>query len=446
MTADLRDIEREVVGTLMGSEHALADALDLLTEEDFQSAACRMIFGAARSISARGHLVDIKAIAHWMREHHPEAKEVYTKLADMLIGAPGEPFMSHRCGILVEATALRRLRVGLTTAVERSVQAVPGNGTLDEIMEDLSSLTLHTRTIKGSERAMSVEAAIDAGFAEMDEAQEMETRPGFQTGLPGLDELWGGLRKGEMIVVASDTGMGKSLFVANVALKAAGNEWEWLGWKRPHVMYVSTEMRLPDLAKRFIAIRSGLDMTRIRDGRLDAGERQRAQDAAQWLRELNLTLDARGKPKLGKVLRMARSEKRLGRLDLLVIDLVSHIKHEGKVESREQQLAQVSEAISDLGVELDIPVLVTSQINKNVKLRANKMPNLGDVRYSAGIEHDASIVMFLWRNEEWNANRMDAFTAKARNGAIGNTSLSRVPRYAKFETLGAEGMEQGVLI
>ncbi|MCP3960149.1 MAG: AAA family ATPase, partial [bacterium] len=242
------------------------------------------------------------------------------------------------------------------------------------------------------------------------------------------------------------TGLGKSLFAANLVLSAAGTEWEWLGWRRANTMLVCTEMRLPDVAKRLIALRGNIDMSRVRDGRLDESERTAARDAADWMRDLPLQIDARGKVSIGRVMRMARSEKRAGKLDLLVVDLVTHIRHEGRIDSREQQVAQVSQELSDLAVDLDIPIVLTCQVNRAVQQRGDKEPQTDDLRYSAALGHDASIVSFLWRQKDWPGLRTDITTTKNRNGSLGTASLRRVPRFAQFTSWEPDMATQGQFV
>ena len=199
-------------------------------------------------------------------------------------------------------------------------------------------------------------------------------------------------------------------------------------------------MRPEDLCKRMIVARAGLDATRVRDGRLDQAELAAAGDAVAWLRELPMTFDANGKVAIGRVARKTRSQRRQGKLDFLVIDLVTHVVHEGKIQSREQQVAQVSRVVSDLAVELEIPVLITAQVNRDAAKRQNKKPNHEtDLRESAALGHDASIVMMPWRSDDWTPVRTDVVVSKNRNGPLGECSLKRVPRFQRFETYTYQG-------
>lgn len=438
----LREIEEQVLGSMLVSEHAMAEALDCLRSRDFQSGAHRSIFGAIKGIASRGIPVGMVEVGAWIKENHPEAPDVDGKLAEMMVlGLQGEPFLRHRCGSLIEATEIRKLDGSLREATGRLGQIVAGNGTLSDIVDEVSAAVYDVRSGDGSTDkggSISIQDAMTDYFREMREQAEYQDPPGLRTGIPALDEIWGGLRPGEMTVIGGMTGLGKSLFAQNLVAHAATRTWEHLDDRRANVMMVSTEMSRSNVVQRFLAIRSGVDMTRLRDGRLDEDERRAVARAAEDFQDAPISMEDTKKPKLGRICRMAKNEKRLGRLDFLVIDLLTHIRPDQKIDSRELQVAEVSQELAGLALELNIPVMVTVQLNRNVLMRADKKPNKDDLRYSAAPAHDSAITGLLWRDPEWPAGRVDLVTDKNRNGPQGNVSMMRVPRMAKYEPMGLD--------
>ncbi|MCP3957866.1 MAG: AAA family ATPase, partial [bacterium] len=190
------------------------------------------------------------SVTAWLKENHPKIEKIEVNLAAMALDGCSESHLGYRLAALVEGASLRHIRQGLDETTKMAKSAVPGNGTVEEVLDSLSELTLSGRSTKGMERSMGIGEAVQLGFDELQEAQDHQDAPGFRTGVPALDEIWGGMRRGEVVIVAGATGLGKSLFAANLVLSAAGTEWEWLGWRRANTMLVCTEMRLPDVAKR----------------------------------------------------------------------------------------------------------------------------------------------------------------------------------------------------
>lgn len=244
---------------------------------------------------------------------------------------------------------------------------------------------------------------------------------GIKTGLADLDRLLGGLRNGELIVLAARPGMGKSALENVIATRAAKNG------KR--VLRFNLEMPAIQCWQRLIAMEARLPFENIRDGSLTDSEWQAFGKGLAQLSELPMWIDdtsALTPQQLHSKCRRVYAEQ--GGLDLVTVDYLGLMSVESSKQNRTQEVGEISRSLKKLAKDLDVPVFALAQLNRSCEMRADKHPLLSDLRDSGDIEQDADVVMFIYRDEYYDdmtmqPNIAEVNVAKHRNGPIGTVDL-----------------------
>jgi replicative DNA helicase len=274
-----------------------------------------------------------------------------------------------------------------------------------------------------------------------DETERLHVRSTQKTPLTGtpsgfrdIDDLTGGFQPGNLIVIAARPSMGKSALVANIAEHAALDGYP--------VALFSLEMSESELAQRFVASQARVKGEDLRRGKVAETRWPKILEACQRLAEAPLYIDDSSDT---GVLEVRAKSRRLhhaladkGGLGLIVIDYLQLMRHEGRVESRVEQVGQISRGLKGLARELSVPVIALSQLSRAVEQRGgDKKPILSDLRESGQIEQDSDLVMFIYREEYYNhestrPGEADIILAKHRNGPIGERTLTFQSEFPKF--------------
>jgi len=225
---------------------------------------------------------------------------------------------------------------------------------------------------------------------------------GTPSGFKDLDEKTGGFQPGNLIIIAARPSMGKSALVANVAENAVLDGHA--------VALFSLEMSESELAQRFVASQARIKGEDLRRGKVAEQRWPKILEACQRLAEAPLYVDDSSDT---GVLEVRAKARRLhhqieGGLGLVIVDYLQLMRHEGRVESRVEQVSQISRGLKGLARELEVPVIALSQLSRGVEQRGgDKRPVLSDLRDSGAIEQDADLVMFLWRDKERGQDDQD---------------------------------------
>ncbi|MEO8966715.1 MAG: replicative DNA helicase, partial [Solirubrobacteraceae bacterium] len=256
---------------------------------------------------------------------------------------------------------------------------------------------------------------------------------GTPSGFKDLDEKTGGFQPGNLVVLAARPSMGKSALVCNIAENAV------LDGKA--VALFSLEMSESELAQRFVASQAMIKGEDLRRGKVAEQRWPKILEACQRLSAAPLFIDDSSDTGVLEVRAKARRlHSRLdGGLGLIIIDYLQLMRHEGRVESRVEQVSQISRSLKGLARELGVPVIALSQLSRAVEQRGkeDKKPILSDLRESGAIEQDADLVMFIYRDEYYDKDteregEADIIIAKHRNGPVGEVVLTFRKEYPKF--------------
>jgi len=256
---------------------------------------------------------------------------------------------------------------------------------------------------------------------------------GIGTGFARLDEKTGGLYAGDLFVLAARPSMGKTALSLNIAHHVA------MKARRPVAVF-SLEMSKESLLTRILCAAARVDSQKFRAGYLTAGERQRLQAAAATLAEAPLFIDDTPGIHLMDMHAKLRRTKAEHGLGLVIVDYLQLMTYRGRFENRNQEISAISRGLKLLAKELDVPLLVLSQLNRSPETRpGDHRPQLSDLRESGAIEQDADIVAFIFREEVYRPNDgslrgvAELILAKQRNGPVGKIELVFLQEFTKFE-------------
>ncbi len=262
---------------------------------------------------------------------------------------------------------------------------------------------------------------------------------GVPSGFIDLDRLSHGLGRGALIIIAGRPGMGKTTFAMNVAQHIAIREQKTVG-------VFSLEMGQQELALRILASESGINFSKLRSGLYSQADAVKLIDTMKTISRSPLYIDDSASPSILEVGSKARRLKAEKDLSVLVIDYLQLMQAGGRFENRNLEIAAITRAFKQLAKELDIPVVLLSQLSRQPERRgSDHRPQLSDLRESGAIEQDADMVMFVYRdivyNEEADPREAELIISKNRNGETGTIGLVFFGENTKFLSRAAPGQE-----
>ena len=397
-----------------------------LPAEAFYSEQARALFRAMQGLHAQGQPIDEPELLVQRAAENGDAMWVQTAfLLGVLTSEITAFYVEHYVASLRE---LHGRREGLQLALKFAHHAVQGDLETEELRTLGSQVALAVENRRRT--GFSTHAnAVDAALADI----ESSTPNALSTGYYDLDQTILGFEPGALYVLAARPAMGKTglgySFALNTAKTGRG------------VVVASLEMSAKQLAMRALATAASVDLSRIRQRTTTGPERERLRSHAERTRGLPITyLEAADQTGLS-IARDVRRHHAEGRCEFLMIDYLQLIESgKGGNENRVQEVSTISRNLKKLALELQIPVVVLSQLSRAVEARPDRRPRLSDLRESGAIEQDADTVMFIYRDEYYNPNTdqqgiAEIIIGKQRSGPIGSARLSYSAEYVRFGSL-----------
>ena len=429
------DAEESVLGAMMLSPGAIGAVSEILDAGDFYRESHSKIYRAALALYARGEPVDAITLVDEL-EQRGELEDAggRTRVHELAALVPASANAGHYARIVREMATLRGLiraggdisrlgwdRIGEPAdLVDRAEQIV-----FDLSQSRVSTEFSHIETLL-KESFERITALYEAG-------QEIT---GVPTGFREVDRLTSGFQPGNLVIVAARPSMGKSAFglcaAANIAIRH----------QIPVAMF-TLEMSKAEVTQRLMCSEAKVESQRLRSGKLAPDDWPRLTAACDKLAKAPIYVDDTGSITMMEIRSKARRLKsKEPTLGLIVVDYLQLMTSGSNVESRVQEVSQISRNLKVLARDLDVPILAMSQLSRAVEQRHDKRPILSDLRESGSIEQDADLVAFIYRDEYYNEDSPDqglaeVILAKHRNGPTGIEKLSFLKRYAKFADLAA---------
>ncbi len=265
----------------------------------------------------------------------------------------------------------------------------------------------------------------------VDQSSRTAALPGVPSGIRELDVLLGNFQKGDVYILAARPGQGKTSLELSILLNAAR-----LG-KR--CAFFSLEMSRNKVASRLIAQDTGLNVQMLNTGKLSDDQWPTFTAGIECMEKLPIFID--DTPAISPAQVLTRCRRLIldsGPLDLVAIDYLQLMKSGGKTENRTQEIGLISRSLKTLAKELDVPVLAAAQLNREIEKRADRRPQLSDLRESGDLEQDADVVVFLYQPDPENNTagtvQTDLIVAKQRNGPVGTISTVFQKSITRFES------------
>jgi replicative DNA helicase len=433
------EAEQSVLSAIMLSEKSLYGIVigSQLKAADFYRPQHAAIYEAMLSLYSANEPIDTLLLKERLRRDNRLDDAGGEAFIDALsAAAPLAANVRQYAAIVREKALLRRL-LSSTYEIQRAV--AQNDGEARDIIERAEMAILEVN------RDDSQKDFVKAGEVlkrELDKLEKLasgeQARGGTPSGFYDLDALTGGFQAGNLIILAARPSMGKSALVTNIAENAALD----------HGMAValfSLEMSESELAQRFIASQAGVPGEQLRTGHVKADRWDKIVDAAGRITAAPLYLDDTSDLGIMEVRAKARrlhqrllNDDGTGGLGLIIIDYLQLMRADHRVESRVEQVGQMSRGLKILARELEVPVIALSQLSRAVESRSEKKPILSDLRESGQIEQDADLVMFIYREEYYEPEtsqrpgEADLIIAKHRNGPLGEVTLTFRGLYPKF--------------
>ena len=275
---------------------------------------------------------------------------------------------------------------------------------------------------------LTMHEAATAAVDRMKRAAELERSIAISTGLQSLDASIGGFFPGEMVVVAARPSVGKTAFATQIAMQA--------GSAGESVLMLSLEMKAHELAVRQLSRITGLAVAELRAATLLPDDWNKVGDAVESLRDVDVSLLYSRNATTAKVRAASRLKRAAGGVSLVVVDYIGLMKSNDPRKPRWEQISEISAALKDLAMELEVPVVVLSQLNR---MADKERPMLSHLRDSGSIEQDADVVLLLHR-ETKGSREATIDVAKNRQGVTGPVELRFDPSSTTFSDMGAKDM------
>lgn len=431
------EAERAVLGSMILSDRAIEEVIEIIKPEHFYRPAHETTYRALVDLHTAGEAHDPIALANRLEKDGDLTRcGGHTYPFTLVQAVPTVAHAEHYAGIVREKAILRRI-LKAATGMER--QVLSREHAPDEIIQNaydaLEGLTTLTDT---RDEDLSVGADIMNTVAEVVDIRENGPKLGLLTGFLDFDALTGGLLPGQFILIAARPAMGKSVLAGDIARTTAIRN------DIPTVFF-SLEMGRKELEKRFLAAQASYPLHWMKTkGPLDDGKIADLINAGKDMQSSPLFIVADTGITLAKIRSHCRRVQRQHGLGLIVIDYLQLMSGEstGRGDNRQQEVSRISRGLKTLAMDLQVPVIALSQLNRGPEQRQDKKPQVADLRESGSLEQDADIVILLHREDAYEkesprAGEADLIVAKHRNGPTSTITVAFQGHYARFVDMAA---------
>ncbi len=426
------DAERYALGAILLDDSLFVQVAGALQADDLSLEKHRRIFSRMAELHERGERIDRITLANELIKHNQlESCDGLSYLISLDEGLPQLANLEGYVRIVRDKAMLRRMIFAAQKVMDRCML---GEEEPEVILASAEETLLNLSQLRVNAGLLSPQEIIDeqGGINEfLDPGKRLK---GLGTGFVKFDELTGGLRAGDLIIVAARPSMGKTALALNIAQHVA------MGKHPQTVALFSLEMSRESLLARLLCAAARVDGQKFRAGFLNADDRRRLNVAAQQLAEAPLFMDDTAAANLMDMHAKLRRVKAEHGLALVVLDYLQLMGGRGRFENRNQEISVLSRGLKMLAKELNVPVMVISQLSRAPEMRqGDRRPQLSDLRDSGSIEQDADMVCFIFREEVYKPEREDLrnqaelIIAKQRNGPTGVARLVFLRQYTKFE-------------
>lgn len=436
------DAEKGVLGCILISPNdAVGECLRLLKPgpDAFYDLRHQTLYATLVKMYDSQHPIDLITLQQRLRDNGQlESVGGLTYLSDLADAVPSAANLSYYLEIVLEKHLLRRMLQTCTQVIGRVYEC---EGDVPALLDEVERDILHINEERERPETKSIKDLVNSAINTIEDLHARQGMlSGVSTGFPDLDKMTTGLHKGEMIVIAARPSMGKTSLAMNIAEHIA------IDLKLPVAVF-SLEMTAESLVLRMMCSRAEVNLRDVREGFLAERDFPRLTQAAGEIAGSPLLIDDTSGLSILQLRARARRMWQQHQIKLIVIDYLQLLHSDtrrGK-ENRQQEIAEISSGIKALAKELEVPIIILSQLNREVEKDKSRKPKLSDLRESGSIEQDADLVGLLYKpnqggedeesvpRDEPGGVAVSLLIAKQRNGPTGDVMLTFLKRFTRFK-------------
>jgi len=426
------EAEQCVLGAILADPSVLPVVVETIRPEYFYNSQHKEIYNVILRMFTSGANADVITVLNEIEkleifESSISARKYLSSLADIL---PSTANIASYCKIVSDKYYIRSLAVA---AKEILNEIQIDSSDAQKLIDSAEQKIYNIRQGKNIQGLVHIGVAINEAYDRLGKLSgpDREKYIGARTGFSSLDTVTSGLNKSDLIIIAARPGMGKTSFAMNIATNVAKHS------SGKEVVVFSLEMSREQLATRLLSTESKIDSQTLRNGSLPNEDWIKLATNAGYLSTLPIYIDDTGGITVQQMKAKLRRTKNLG---LVIIDYLQLMDSTSKSDNRVVVVSEITRQVKLMAKELDVPVILLSQLSRNPDQRTDKKPQLSDLRESGSIEQDADIVLFLYRESYYNKecenkNISQCIIAKNRHGQQGSVDLYWDGQYTRFSDL-----------
>ncbi len=428
------EAEQSVLGGILIENEAVNRVTEILDPDDFYRDAHRKIYNALLNLSERDEPADLITLTNELRKSDQlDSIGGASYLASLIDSVPTAANIEYYAKIVKEKAILRKL---IQTSTEIITQGYEDRGDVEGFLDEAERAIFEISEKRVRPSFYSIREIVKESFTTIEKLfKKKEAVTGVPSGFKELDRMTAGFQPSDLIIIAGRPSMGKTAFCLDVAEYAA------IGNKIPVAIF-SLEMSKEQLVIRMLCSQANVEGTRLRTGYLNESDWPKLTIAAGNLSDAPIFIDdtaALSALELRAKARRLKSEHGLG---MVIVDYLQLMRGRTRVESRQQEISEISRSLKALAKELTIPVIAVSQLSRKTEERTGNRPQLSDLRESGAIEQDADLILFIYRDEVYNRSednpnrgKAEVIIGKQRNGPIGKIDLAFLDKFTTFKDL-----------
>lgn len=406
------EAEQTLIGCILNSTDRFIEADTILNSEDFYVDKHKKIYETIKKLCDNSVSVDtVTVVDNLKKKGILEECGGITYLSNLETGAVNYSSIENYARIVKEKSDRRALVKAGSKLMEDAFEKEDVKEAIEDAEKCIFNVSA-SKNITGPER---IDTILEKAFVKLEKrCKNGGGLVGISTGFKGIDDITGGLKPGELVIVAARPSMGKTAFALNIAQSAS---------RTSSVIIFSLEMETESLLNRMISSSCMIKMNDIQSGTLTDDQFVRIMKRTSELGKRNLYIDDKS-TMLSDIKALCRKQKLQKGLDVIVIDYLQLIRTTMKANQREQEVSYISKELKSLAKELNITVIALSQLSRAPEARNDHRPMLSDLRESGSIEQDADIIHFIYRDAYYNNNKKKKGKKKDSEGIQGEFKIN----------------------
>lgn len=418
------DIEEAIISTIFKNSNNLLDCIGYINAADFTSERATL-YNLIETMYRENKKIDLLTVLEEVKQQGLTTKcplSYVMNISNVL--SSGEALKSY-ISLLKEKSSRRKFRVIAGQMVKQSLE--PGQK-ISELSISFAEKLMDITSI-GKSNCKEITTIADKVKSVLEIAQRGEfLDESIKTDYKNLDNILGGMEKGNLVIIGGRPSMGKTTLAINIASNIA-----FMG----SVMVFSLEMKDSQLVKKILSSKTQVEISKFKGGKPTENDLTKVNGFIDTLKDYNLAIDDSSSLTVAEFRAKCKKRKIMKGLDVVLIDYLQLMSGGRKFENRMQEVSYISRAIKQVAKDLNLLIIAVSQLSRATESMKDKRPKLSDLRESGQIEQDADVVMLVYRDEYYNKKTKqpgiaETIIAKNREGSVGTAYLGWSGKYQKF--------------